>query len=139
MLRRVLFAFVTIFAGAFSGAIALILNVYLSYLYISYLAGLRPHENKKDDKLELISELLLLYCFFGIIFAEIEDNPVSKYSLGWYSVICVCILVGVQVLNMMLEGLISLIKSLRQQWIKIKAKCAKKRPEPSLNASIDND
>jgi VIT1/CCC1 family predicted Fe2+/Mn2+ transporter len=72
-----LFAFVTVFVGVgyYTGAIALILNVILSTLYLCYLVGLRPHESKRDGALEFISEMLLLYCFFGMMLAETIGIP----------------------------------------------------------------
>lgn len=105
MIRRFLFAIITVFVGSYDGSFALVLNVGLSIAYSIYLIHVKPKNSLRAHRLEVISETLMLYCFFGFMFCEAEANPIIKYSLGWWSVISVGLLVALQYLNMIYEGI----------------------------------
>lgn len=67
--RRFLFAIITVTTGLESGSIALALVVTLSVLHSVYLIQVRPFY-AWDRKIDLVGEVLLLYCFFGLMFCS---------------------------------------------------------------------
>ena len=71
LMRRLLFAIITVTAGLECASVALILVVTLSVLHSVYLIQVRPFY-AWDRKIDLVGEVLLLYCFFGMISCLIE-------------------------------------------------------------------
>ena len=76
----------------------------------------RPWKEQKANTMEFVSEVLLLWCFFGIFFCETESNPFIKLSMGWFSVACIATLVIMHLLNMGYLLVIRLIKDAIKQW-----------------------
>jgi len=68
LVRRMIFAIITAFAGSVDGGLTIALVVIEFILYSFYLIAVKPQDNKVANRIELISEVLLTYCFFGIMF-----------------------------------------------------------------------
>jgi len=68
LLRRLIFAFVSVHLGLRNGGLTLIVACYISILYqVLYLVEFHPNKDAKDQKLEVFSEFMLLYFFYGIL------------------------------------------------------------------------
>lgn len=88
-----------------------------------------PWIERKANLMELISEILLLWCFFGLIFCETESNPFTKLSMGWFSVVSVAVLVLMHLLNMGFLTITNLLKDASMYLKKRKDKKAKEAAE----------
>ena len=66
--RRMIFAVITAFAGSLDGGLTVALVVVEIILFSLYLVAVKPQETKAGNQVELISEVFLTYCFFGMMF-----------------------------------------------------------------------
>ena len=62
-----IFALITAFAGRFDGGLTVTLVVIELILFSLYLVAIKPNDTKVGNRVELTSELLLTYCFFGVM------------------------------------------------------------------------
>lgn len=90
-----------------------------------YLILVYPHKTRYKFTIEFISELLVQYCFFGVMFCEIESDLRTRFSLGWFSVTWVAICLVLHLYNMGYGGvkeIIYYIKLARKYWQDYRAK-----------------
>jgi len=117
LVRRALFAIVTVFIGTRTVGLTLISIVVLGTLHSVFIITTRPHTLWKR-RFELVGECLLQFCFFGVMLCELETNPIVKYSFGWFSVASVITLVLVHLVNMMTDSFKTLFRKLKVYLIK---------------------
>jgi hypothetical protein len=141
MVRRYLFALISVFAGSYDGGLALLLNVSLSIVYCLYVTHTRPHDSTKYYRLELTIETLLLFSFYGFLACEIEPNPKTKYRFGWWSVACISVLILIMYVNMVYEGVYSLIRFIRRKAYRPRAKATEpaKKVELSSESEVESE
>jgi len=120
LIRRMAFACISVFAGSFDGALALTLAIGLGILYQTYLCSIKPNSNRKIQRMEVIGEILLLYCLVGVMFCEKEPHPMIKYHLGWFSTVCVCGLILLQLINLIRETCLSAYQLIRKWYLQRK-------------------
>ena len=61
------------------------------------------------------------------MFCEMQGDPLTKYNIGWFSVASISLLVGIHLVNLVVDGVKILFKWLRTNLSK---KCQKKaKPE----------
>jgi len=65
--RRIIFALITAFAGKFDGGLTITLVVIEFIIFSIYLTAVKPQETRVGNRVELASEVLLTYCFFGMM------------------------------------------------------------------------
>ena len=65
--RRIIFAVLTAFIGSFDGGLTVVLVVIKLTFFSLYLATVKPQETRGGNRVELMSECLLTYCFFGMM------------------------------------------------------------------------
>jgi hypothetical protein len=131
MLRRLLFACITVLLGPFFGEIGLVSSVSLSTIYLCYLLHVSPKSSPSDNRLEIASEILLVYCFISVMMIQTQSSPRARYSLGWASVANACALVGILYINLLFRGVKGLIRDMIRYYKKYKPKikdlCSKKK------------
>ena len=66
--RRMIFAVITAFTGSLDGGLTVSLVVIEIILFSLYLVAVKPQDTKAGNRVELISEVFLTYCFFGMMF-----------------------------------------------------------------------
>lgn len=128
MVRRVIFAFISVHLGPVSGGLVLITVCYVSLsIQVSYLLEVHPYLNKREQYLEVLSEILLLYFFYGVLIDELCVDPVQKFHVAWLSVLCFCALFLVNVANIIFDSISSNFAYLKALYIKHII-----RPKPKL-------
>lgn len=131
LIRRIAFAFISIYMGPVSGGLVLITVCYVSLgIQVSYLLQVRPNKNKREQYLEVISEVLLLYFFYGVLVDEMATDPVIKFHVAWGSVVCFCALFLVNIGNIVAESVTKNYAYLKALYI---AKYSKAAKEAALN------
>ena len=76
----------------------------INFGYHLYIVNLRPQRDASANKIELASEVMLLYSFFGIMVCEQEENPVNRYGVGWFSVSLIVTIVSIQIVYMLSDA-----------------------------------
>lgn len=107
--RRLIFALITAFAGSFDGGLTVTLVVIELIIFSIYLAAIKPQETRVGNRIELMSEVLLTHCFFGMMVCLSTTEPKQQYLVGWLSVttiitlvlVCVCYLASDSVLSLL--------------------------------------
>ena len=56
------------------------------------MVEVRPNEDRTDQRIEVFSECMLLYFFYGILVAEVCDEPIQQFRFGWFAVTCFALL-----------------------------------------------
>ena len=74
-----------------------------------------PYDSKASNCVGLMSEVLLTYCFFGIMACLYTTEPKQKYNVGWLSVSAIITLVLVCVFYLTSDSVSRLL-----EWIKKK-------------------
>jgi len=115
LVRRFIFAIITAFAGNLDGGLTVSLVVIEIFLFSFYLITVKPQETNLGNRVELISEVLLLYCFFGIMSCLTVDDPKKQYKVGWLSVSAIITLVLACILYLLSDSVSRLL-----EWIKTK-------------------
>jgi hypothetical protein len=111
--RRMIFALITAFVGSFDGGLTVSLVVIEVILFSFYLIAVKPHDTKAGNRIELMSEVFLTYCFFGMMFCLSVDDPKQQYKVGWLSVSAIITLVLVCVFYLTSDSVSRLL-----EWIK---------------------
>jgi len=62
-----IFALITAFAGSFDGGLTVALVVIELILFSIYLTAVKPQGTRGGNRVELMSEVLLTFCFFGVM------------------------------------------------------------------------
>jgi hypothetical protein len=68
--RRMLYALASAFIGTFDGGLTLVMVSLISLAYHVYICKVRPKDDINTNKVELTSEVLLLYSFYGLMVCE---------------------------------------------------------------------
>ena len=113
--RRMIFALITAFAGSFDGGLTVALVVIELILFSIYLAAIKPQETRVGNRIELMSEVLLTHCFFGMMVCLSTTEPKQQYLVGWLSVTTIITLVLVCVCYLASDSVSALL-----QWLKKK-------------------
>lgn len=113
--RRMLYALASAFIGTFDGGLTLVMVSLISLAYHVYICKVRPQEDINANKVELTSEVLLLYSIFGLMVCELEENPVNRYGVGWFSVSLIVSLVTLQVVYMVWDPISLIIKKIKMR------------------------
>jgi len=113
--RRMIFAVITAFAGSIDGGLTVSLVVIEIILFSLYLVVVKPQETKVGNRVELMSEIFLTYCFFGMMFCLSVNDPKHQYKVGWLSVSAIITLVLVCVFYLISDSVSHLL-----EWIKKK-------------------
>jgi len=122
--RRMIFALITAFAGSFDGGLTVSLVVIELVLFSIYLAAVKPQETRVGNRVELVSEVLLTYCFFGMMVCLSTTEPKQQYFVGWLSVTTIITLVLVCVCYLASDSVLSIL-----QWFKKKIVVRRRRLE----------
>jgi len=110
-----IFALITAFAGSFDAGLTVALVVIELILFSLYLVVVKPRDTKASNRVELMSEVLLTYCFFGMMVCLYTTEPKQNYRVGWLSVSAIIILVLVCVFYLTSDSVSRLL-----EWIKKK-------------------
>lgn len=113
--RRMIFALITTFVGSFDGGLTVSLVVIELILFSIYLAAVKPQETRVGNRVELVSEVLLTYCFFGMMVCLSTTEPKQQYFVGWLSVTTIITLVLICVCYLASDSVLSIL-----QWLKKK-------------------
>jgi hypothetical protein len=84
-------------------------------MFSFYLAAVQPQDTRTGNRVELASEVLLTYCFFGMMVCLYTIEPKQQYTVGWLSVSSIIILVIVCVCYLASDSVSVLL-----QWLKKK-------------------
>lgn len=128
-LRRIAFALFSVYLGHLSGGLIIIAVLYICMAnQMFYLLPVHPNLEKKDQAIEVISEVLLMYFFYGVMIAEAWEDPEYKFRIGWFSVSAVALIVAINLINAIRDAVMHYYRYLKRQYdIKIR----KQAPEPS--------
>jgi peptidoglycan/LPS O-acetylase OafA/YrhL len=113
--RRLIYAVITVFAGSLDGGLTVALVVAEMFMFSYYLAAVQPQDTRTGNRVELASEVLLTYCFFGMMVCLYTIEPKQQYTVGWLSVSSIIILVIVCVCYLASDSVSVLL-----QWLKKK-------------------
>lgn len=106
LLRRLLFAICSVYLGQYFGGLTIIGVLYICMGYqVFYLLPVRPNLLNKDQVIEVISELLLMYFFYGVMMAETFEDQEVKFTIGWYSVSAIVLLLLINLVNIVKDSL----------------------------------
>lgn len=131
LLRRLLFAIITVSAGLHNGSITLILVVTLTVLHSVYLIHLRPFY-AQDRWLDLAGEVLLLYGFFGMMICEIESgDPQNAIKIGWFSIVSLSLLTLMHIVNLASDSVTKLFAKIKTV---IKQRCQPRNKQPDSSS-----
>jgi hypothetical protein len=122
--RRLLYAVITVFAGSLDGGLTVALVVAEMFMFSLYLAVVKPQDTRAGNRVELMSEVMLTYCFFGIMVCLYTIEPQQQYYAGWVSVSSIIILVIVCVCYLASDSVSVLL-----QWLKKKIAIKRRQME----------
>lgn len=71
---------------------------------VFYLLPVRPNLLNKDQVIEVISEILLMYFFYGVMIAETFEDQDVKFTIGWFSVSAILLLLLINIFNMVRDA-----------------------------------
>ena len=75
LIRRIIFAAITAFAGSLDGGLTVVLVVTEFILFSLYRVVVKPQSRPTGNRIELISEVLLTYSFFGMMAVLFTTDP----------------------------------------------------------------
>lgn len=93
LVRRIIFAFISVHIGYRSGCLVLMSVLYLSLgQQIGYLVSVKPYTDPEEFYMEVFSEICLMYFFYGVLITELCVDPKTKFRFGWFAAAWVAIL-----------------------------------------------
>jgi len=91
-IRRYLFVYLT-YSFYQEPALQTLLFCQSCLFYLIYFMQMRPYVDKLTNNVEILSEFLLIVCFYHLIlFSRFVDDPVLRFKLGWSLMGAICLL-----------------------------------------------
>lgn len=103
--RRFVYGAVCGFIGTWDGGLTVCSVVYMSIGYTVYCLQFSPHQSSFDNRIELISESLLLYGFYGVMVCVVENDPERRHQIGWVCIGIITLLTAIKVYILIEDGI----------------------------------
>lgn len=117
--RRFVYAISIAGFFTFIAMINVLMQILMSFALILYIIKVQPFEIPRDNTIEIINELTIMFSYYASLGAITDDSNMSgelKYSLGFA-------MIGLVLLNIVLNFTIFLTSMFMQLVAKLKPKC----------------
>ena len=101
---------------------------------VLYLLTVRPNEHPKEQLLEVLSEALLTYFFYGMLICEAWTDPLTRFKVGWFAVASMAVLFIAMLGNIINDSVHANWNELRRQYYKRRQAYLRAKIEKGLAA-----